>query len=48
MKAINELEKKALETLKAGKPVHGAMRDLLIDMALREAEEKNKKIKKSA
>jgi len=39
MKPVNELEKKALEMLKAGKPVHGLMREVLIEMQLREMEE---------
>lgn len=38
MKPMNETEKKALELLNAGKPVHGLMREILIEMALREAE----------
>lgn len=32
----NNMERKALELLKAGKPIHGELRDLLIDMQLRE------------
>lgn len=40
MKAMNELEKKALEMLKAGKPIHGMLRDVLIEMQIREMEEK--------
>lgn len=42
MKAMNEMEKKALEMLKAGKPIHGLLRDVLIDMQLREMEEKER------
>jgi len=40
MKATNKIEEKALAMLKAGKPVHGLLRDVLIDMMLREEEEK--------
>jgi len=40
MKAINELEKKVLEMIKEGKPLHGLARDVAIEMALREQEEK--------
>lgn len=40
MKAMNELEKKVLEMIKEGKPLHGLARDVAIEMALREQEEK--------
>lgn len=36
MKALNNIEKKALEMFAEGKPVHGLMRDILIEMQLRE------------
>lgn len=39
MKAKNEIEKIALEMLAAGKPVHGKLRDILIEMQLREMED---------
>lgn len=39
MKAMNEIEKIALETLAAGKPVHGKLREILIEMQLREMED---------
>lgn len=39
MKATNEMEKKVLEMLEAGKPVHGMAREILWEMALREREE---------
>jgi len=38
MKAMNELEKKVLEMIKEGKPLHGLARDVAIEMALREQE----------
>lgn len=40
MKAMNELEKRVLEMVKAGKPIHGMAREILIEMQLREMEEK--------
>ena len=40
MKAMNELEKKVLEMIKEGKPLHGLARDVAIEMALREWEGK--------
>ena len=40
MKVMNKIEEKALEMLAAGKPIHGLMRDVLIEMQLREMEEK--------
>lgn len=39
MKAKNEIEKIALEMFAAGKPVHGKLRDILIEMQLREMED---------
>ena len=39
MKAMNKVEEKVLEMLTAGKPVHGLMRDILIEMQLREMED---------
>lgn len=39
MKAKNEVEKIALEMLAAGKPVHGKLREILIEMQLREMED---------
>lgn len=41
MKALNNIEKKALEMLAEGKPVHGLMRDILIEMQLREMEKED-------
>ena len=40
MKATNEIEKKALEMLKNGEPIHGLTRDILIEMMLRKKNEK--------
>lgn len=42
MKAMNKLEEKALEMLREGKTVTGPLREILIDMALREEEEEKK------
>lgn len=39
MKAMNKIEEKVLEMLAEGKPIHGLMRDILIEMQLREMEE---------
>lgn len=39
MKAMNKIEEKVLEMLAEGKPIHGLMRDILIEMQLRELEE---------
>ena len=39
MKAKNEIEKIALEMLATGKPVHGKLRDILIEMQMREMED---------
>ena len=39
MKATNEIEKKILEMLEAGEPIHGWAREILIEMALRAKEE---------
>lgn len=39
MKAMNKIEEQVLEILAAGKPIHGLMRDILIEMQLREMEE---------
>jgi hypothetical protein len=41
MKALNNIEKKVLEMLAEGKPVHGLMRDILIEMQLREMEKED-------
>lgn len=38
MKAMNKIEEKVLEMLTAGSPVHGLMRDILIEMQMREME----------
>lgn len=38
---MNETERKAVEMLKAGKPIHGDLREVLTEMLLREAEKKN-------
>ena len=42
MKAMNEMEKKVLEMVKAGKPVRGWAREVLMEMTLREMEHKDK------
>lgn len=39
MIAKNEIERIALEMLAAGKPVHGELREILIEMQLREMED---------
>lgn len=39
MKAMNNIEKKVLEMLAEDKPIHGLMRDILIEMQMRELEE---------
>jgi hypothetical protein len=39
MKPINKLEEKALEMFKQGKPIHGLLKDVLVDMQLRDMEE---------
>lgn len=41
MKAMNKVEEKVLEMLAEGKPVHGLMRDILIEMQLREMEKED-------
>lgn len=41
MKAMNKVEEKVLEMLAAGKPVHGLMRDILIEMQMREMEKED-------
>lgn len=38
MKAMNKIEEKVLEMLAVDKPIHGLMRDILIEMQLREME----------
>lgn len=38
MKPMNKLEEKALEMLKQGKPIHGLLKDILVDMQLRDIE----------
>lgn len=42
MKAMNEMEKKVLEMVKAGKPLHGWAREVLMEMTLREMEDEKK------
>ncbi len=37
----NEVERKAVEMLNAGKSIHGELREVLIEMLLREEEKKN-------
>ena len=39
MIAKNEIEKIALEMLAAGKPVHGKLREILVEMQLRKMED---------
>lgn len=39
MIAKNEIERIALEMLATGKPVHGKLREILIEMQLREMED---------
>lgn len=36
MKAMNELEKKVLQMIAEGKPIHGLAREIWIEMMLRE------------
>lgn len=38
---INDLEKKALEMLTAGKPIHGLLKDILVDMQQTQEEPKS-------
>ena len=40
MKAMNEIEKKVLQMVADGKPLHGWAREVLVEMTLREMEEK--------
>lgn len=40
MKAMNELERKVLQMVAEGKPLHGLAREVLVEMTLREMEEK--------
>ena len=40
MKAMNKIEKKVLEMINEGKPLHGWAREVAVEMALREQEEK--------
>ncbi len=42
MKATNKMEEMVLEMVKAGKPIHGLARDILMEMTLREMEDENK------
>lgn len=35
MKALNELERKVLEMIEEGKPLHGLARDIAIEMQMR-------------
>lgn len=37
---MNELERQVVKMVKEGKPIHGFARDVLIDMTLREEENK--------
>lgn len=48
MKARNELEKKVLEMVKNGEKLHGFAKEVLIEMTLREMEEKEEKNKKNS
>lgn len=36
MKAMNELERKVLEMIEEGKPLHGLARDIAIEMQMRD------------
>lgn len=36
MKALNELERKVLEMIEEGKPLHGLARDIAIEMQMRD------------
>ena len=40
MKAMNKIEEYVLEMVKAGKPVRGSAREVLVEMTLREEEGK--------
>lgn len=42
MKAMNKMEEKVLEMVKAGKPIHGWAREVLVEMTLREMEKEDK------
>ena len=42
MKAMNKMEEMVLEMVKAGKPVKGWAREILIEMTLREMEAEEK------
>ena len=42
MKAMNKMEEMILEMVKAGKPVKGLAREVLIEMTLREMETEEK------
>lgn len=44
MIARNKVEEKALELMREGKPIHGLLRDILIDMQLREMEERGEQL----
>jgi len=41
MKAMNELEARVLAMVEAGAPIHGLLREVLINMQLRELERKS-------
>lgn len=38
MTAMNELERKVLEMVREGKPLHGMAQEVLVEMTLREME----------
>ena len=42
MKAMNKMEEMVLEMVKAGKPIHGWAREVLVEMTLREMENEEK------
>ena len=42
MKAMTKMEEMVLEMVKAGKPIHGWAREVLVEMTLREMENEEK------
>lgn len=42
LKATNRIEETVLEMVKAGKPIHGLAREILMEMTLRQMEEEAK------
>ena len=42
LKATNKIEEAVLEMVRAGKPIHGLTREILMEMTLRQMEEEEK------